>query len=197
MSLYLPQLPVQLDPLIADAKRRRRRRLLTVAAALTVAAIGAGALGRWVASGVNATGTTVNSGKQCAANPTYGSACIETFGVHGRVIQIQAWMTEHPYLGGDTWRMDLELYRCDPIGKAKAGCPAATTWHGRTRNGAAQTAHLRQTRSHQYWPTFALPHTFRTHAWLCTELAVHPPNATWRYATGLAHGLRACFSIHK
>ena len=36
----------------------------------------------------------------------------------------------------------------------------------------------------------------RSHAWLCTELAVHPPNATWRYATGLPDGLRACVLVH-
>lgn len=201
MAVYLPRPPVQLDPLVAEAKRRARRRRLTVVAAVALFAVGVGALGRWEWTGVNASAATANSGKQCAADSSYGSACIDILGSERQVTHVQAWMTEPSigYLGGLKWRMDLERYACDPIGTTKSKCSAATTWHGRTRNGAerrALTPHLVQSRSQRYWPTFTLPHTFRANGWVCTELAIYNTAHRWVYnAGGLPHGLRACVSV--
>jgi hypothetical protein len=202
MSLYVPRLPIQLDPLIAEAKRRARRRRLTVVAAVALVALGVGALGRWQLTAVNASAATAGSGKQCTANNFYGSACVDVRGRERQLTHVQAWMTlpSNGYLGGLKWRMDLERYLCDPIGTTKSTCSAATTWHGRTRNGAWRrplTPNLVQSRSHRYWPTFALPHAFRTNVWLCTELAIRNPTRGWVYnAAGLPQGLRACVSVH-
>ena len=201
MGLPLSPLPVQLDPLIAEANRRRRRRL-TVIAACVLFAIGLGLLGRWEFTGANASAATADSGKQCAANNNYGSACIDILRSDRQLARIQAWMTlpSNGYLAGMKWRMDLERYVCDPIGTTKSTCSAATTWHGRTRNGAARralTPHLVQSRTRQYWPTLALPHTFRTNVWFCTELAIYNLVHRWVYnAAGLPNGLRACVPIH-
>jgi hypothetical protein len=121
-----------------------------------------------------------------------------------RVEKIQTWNWEVAALTPVTWRMDLERYVCDPIGKKKSACSAAVTWHGRARTGVpivnrrALTPHLVQSRSHRYWPTFTMPHTFRANAWLCTELAIYnTATHTWVYnAAGLPHGLRACVTVH-
>jgi hypothetical protein len=205
MSLYLPRLPLQLDPLIAEAKRRARRRRFIVVAALALVAVGVGALGRWELSGANASAATASSGKQCARSSTYGSQCIDALGSGRRVTEIQTWFDDTSmFWPNDKWRIDLERYICDPIGKTKTTCSAASTWHGRVLTGArvvdrqSQPLHLAQSRSNGYWPTFPLPHTFRSNVWLCTEVAAY--NAAthrWVYnAAGLAHGVRACISVH-
>jgi hypothetical protein len=103
------------------------------------------------------------------------------------------------------WRIDLERYSCDPIGKTKATCGAATIWHGKVLTGAKivdrQTQPLRlvQSPGNGYWPTLPLPHTFRSNVWLCTEVAVYNELAQrWVYnGAGLAHGVRACASVHR
>jgi hypothetical protein len=201
MLVYPPRLSIRLHPLIAEAKRRARRRRLAVVTVAVIAAIGVGALGRWELSGTNASAATAGSGKQCAANSSYGSACIDVRADGRRVTHIQAWMAgpSNGYLAGLRWRMDLERYVCDPIGKTKSACPATTTWHGRTRKGAARrplTPHLVQGRTHRYWPAFGLPHTFRTNSWLCTEIAVHSSAYGWHYSGGkLPHGVRACVPV--
>jgi hypothetical protein len=203
MDLYVPRLVIQLDPLIAEAKRRaRRRRLIGVTLVLVV--LGVGALGRWELSGANASAATPDSGTQCAGPGTYGVQCIDLSGSGLRVEKIETWNWAVAALTPVTWRMDLERYLCDPIGKTKSACSAATTWHGRARtdvpivNRRALTPHLVQSRSHRYWPTFTMPHTFPANGWLCTELAIYNTAAhRWVYnAAGLPHGLRACVTVH-
>jgi hypothetical protein len=210
MALYLPRLRVQLDPLIAEAKRRARRRRFLVAAAVALAAVGVGTLAQWELSGANASAASFTSGTQCAGPSSYGLQCIDLRGsVRGsgvRVERMQTWNWEVAALTPVKWRMDLQRYGCDPIGQAKWMCSAAKTWHGRARTGVpivgrrALTPHLVQSRSHRYWPTFAIPHTFRSSAnvWLCTELAIYNPvRHRWIYnARGLPDGLRACVSAH-
>lgn len=202
MVLYPPHLPIQLDPLIAEAKRRaRRRRLLAVMAAVVAVGIGAAGWTEW--SSAAASAATAGSGKQCAGPGTYGLQCIDVRGSGPRVDRIQTWNWEVAALSPLRWRMDLERYVCDPIAKQKSACSAASTWHGRARTGVPivnrrpLTPHLVQSGNHRYWPTFAMPHTFRSNVWLCTELAVY--NTTthrWVYnAAGLPYGLRACVAI--
>jgi hypothetical protein len=62
-----------------------------------------------------------------------------------------------------------------------------------------QPAHFAQSRSNGFWPTFSLPHTFGSNVWLCTEVSVWNGSAhKWVYnGGGLAHGLRACVSVHR
>jgi hypothetical protein len=205
MSVYLPRHPVQLDPLIAEAKRRARHRRLVVIVALL--ALGIGALGRWELSGATASAATTDGGKQCAGPTTYGLQCIDVHGSGLSVDKIQTWNPEAAFQTGGTqmmWRMDLERYLCDPIGKTKSMCSAATTWHGRARTGVpivdrrALTPHLIQSRRHHYWPTFTTPHTFRSNVWRCTELAFYNSvTHSWVYnAGGVPRGLRACVSVH-
>lgn len=206
MSVYLSRPPLQLDPLIAEAKRRAsHRRLVIVVIALF--AVGIGALGQWELSGATGGTTTTNSGKQCAGPSTYGSQCVDVHGSGLRVDKIQTWNPVAAWETGGTqmrWRMDLERYLCNPISKTKSTCPAATTWHGRVRTGVpivdrrALTPHLVQSRRHHYWPTFSTPHTFRANVWLCTELAFYNTSThRWVYnAGGLPRGLRACVSVH-
>jgi hypothetical protein len=207
MISYIPRLPFQLDPLIAEAKRRARRRRFALAVLVVVGA-SAGLLAGWelVGTGANATAATANSGNQCAGPSPYGTQCIDVTGSGRQVSAIKTSYDDTALLWPNTkWRVDLERYVCDPIGKAKSACSAATTWHGRSRVGvrvvdhqAYPPAHLDQSPTHRYWPGFSLPHTFRSNVWLCTEMAFY--NAAthqWVYnAAGLPHGLRACTSIH-
>ena len=179
MSVYLPRLPLELDPLIAEAKRRASRRRLVIVAIVLLAA-GIAAFGQWELSGATGRATTTDSGKQCAGPNSYGLQCIDVLASGLRVDKIQTWNPVAAWQTGGTrmrWRMDLERYRCNPIGKTKSMCPAATTWRGRVRTGVpivdrrALSPHLIQSRRHHYWPTFATPHTFSTSVWLCTEVA--------------------------
>lgn len=205
MSLSVPQLPLQFDPLIAEAKRRARRRRLAVFAAVLVGVVAVSSFTRWELAGPNASAATTSSGRQCAKSTSYGSQCIGVVGSGRRVTEIRTLFDDTDmFWPNDRWRIDLERYTCDPIGQTKATCWAATTWHGRVFTGArvvdrrAQPLHLAQSQSH-YWPTFALPHTFRGDVWLCAEVAVNNvARHEWVYnGAGLAHGLRACVSVHR
>jgi len=204
MAMYLPRLPIQVDPLIAEAKRRaRRRRLLAVAVGvLAVAALGS--FVRWELAGAEASAATAGSGKQCAGPTTYGSQCIEVRGSGRRVTAIQTWFDNTGLFWPNAkWRIDLERYNCNPIDTTKPTCGTASTWHGKSRTGdipgpgnSARSAHFAQFRSDRYWPTFSLPHTFRSNVWLCTEVAAYA-RGRWVYnAAGLPTGLRACAAVH-
>jgi hypothetical protein len=206
MSSYAPRPSFELDPLIAEAKRRARYRRLAVIAAVLVGALAVGSFARWELAGSPATAATASSGEQCAKSDTYGSQCIEVLGSGRRVTEIRtSFDNTTMFWPKKRWRVDLERYVCDPIGNTKATCWAATTWHGRILTGArlvgrsAQPAHLVESRSNGYWPTFAVPHAFRSNAWLCTEVAVYNSTSRrWVYnAAGLAHGLRACVQVHR
>jgi hypothetical protein len=203
---YLPRLPFQLHPLILEAKKRARRRRFVLIVALALVAVSAGALGRWELGGASASAATTSSGKQCARSSTYGSQCVDVLGSGRRVTEIQTWFDDTGmFWPNERWRVDLERYLCDPIGKGKATCWAMTTWHGRVLTGAevvgrqTQPLHLAQSRTSGYWPTFDLPHTFRSNVWLCTEVAAfNAATNRWVYnAAGLPHGLRACVSVHR
>ena len=205
MSVYVPRLPVQVDPLIAEARRRARyRRLALVAAALVAAA--ASLLTGWELAGTNASAATTSSGEQCAGPSSYGTQCVNVTGSGRHVTAIKTSYNDTALLWPNArWRVDLEQYVCDPIGKTKSACSATTTWHGRSRVGvrvvnhrAYPPAHLTQSRAHRYWPSFSLPHTFRSNVWLCTEMAFYNASTQgWVYnAGGLPRGLRACTSIH-
>ena len=205
MSQYVPALPFEIDPLISEAKRRARRRRLAGAAAVLAVALSVGSFGWWELGGANASGATAGSGKQCAGPTTYGSQCITVTGSGLRVTAIRTSFDGTSLFWPSTrWRIDLERYVCDPIGRTKATCWPATIWHGKTRSGVHvdghrpyPVAHLAQLRSSSYWPAFSLPHAFRSNVWLCTEVAVYNrPESRWVYnAKGLAHGLRACVAV--
>jgi hypothetical protein len=204
MSVSVPLLSLQLDPLIAEAKRRARRRRLAVIAVVLLGVVALSSFTRWELAGPNASAATTSSGRQCARSDSYGSQCIGVVGSGRRITEIQTWFDDTGmFWPSHRWRIDLERYTCDPVGKAKATCPAATTWHGRIFTGTrvvarrAQPLHLAQSHSH-YWPRFALPHAFRGDAWLCAEVAVNATRHKWVYnGAGLAHGLRACVSVHR
>jgi hypothetical protein len=204
MSMYVPRLPLQIDPLIAEAKRRARQRRLALVAVVLCAVVGL--VAGWEGFGTSASAATTSSGTLCAGPTTYGTQCIDVSGRGRRVTGIHTSYSDTALLWPNTkWRVDLERYVCNPVGKTKAACWPATTWHGRTRVGvrvvdrrAYPPAHLTQSRRYRYWPTFSLPHTFRSNAWLCTEMAFYNASThSWVYnAKGLPHGLRACASIH-
>lgn len=157
-------------------------------------------------SGANARAATASSGKQCARSNTYGSQCIDVLGSRQRVTEIQTWFDDTGmFWPNDHWRIDLERYICDPIGKTKATCWAATTGQGRGDNGRISwiarasrcTLHSRDTTATGRRSLYR--DVFRSDVWLCTEVAVY--NAAthrWVYnAAGLAHGVRACVSVHR
>jgi hypothetical protein len=195
-----------LDPLIAEAKRRaRRRRLLVVAAFLVVIAAGGLPL-RGAFARAGASPALASSGVQCTPNTAYGSQCVEVRGSGLTVAQIRTSFDDTPLLWPNLkWRIDLERYGCDPIGKTKSMCWATATWHGEAREGVPTPGnryppdvHFAQSRSGGYWSSFSLPHTFGSNAWLCAEVAVYNrATGKWVYnGRGLAHGLRACVSVH-
>ncbi|HKU55614.1 MAG TPA: hypothetical protein VJP41_01185 [Gaiellaceae bacterium] len=206
MSLYVPALPLEVDPLIAEARRRARRRRLAGLAAVLAMVVSVGSFGWWELTGANASAATAGSGRQCAGPSTYGSQCITVTGSGLRVTAIQTSFDDTSLFWPNTrWRIDLERYVCDPIGRTKAACWPSTIWHGQTRTGVRVAGHrphpvtyLARSRNSSYWPAFSLPHAFRSNVWLCTEVAVYNgPESRWVYnAKGLAHGLRACVAIH-
>jgi hypothetical protein len=157
ISLYVPGLPLQIDPLIAEAKRRARRRRFAVAAAVLLATA-ASLFASWQAVGANATAAPTSSGKQCAGPSSYGTQCVDVTGSGRHITGIRTGYSDTALLWPNTkWRVDLERYACDPIGKTKSACWAATTWHGRSRVGvrvvndrAYPPAHLTQSRTYRY-----------------------------------------------
>jgi hypothetical protein len=205
MELRVPRLPFQIDPLIAEARMRARRRRFVVAAALFLGAA-ASLVASWEVLSANASAATTSSGKQCAGPSSYGTQCIDVSGSGRHLSKIRTSYSDTALLWPDTkWRVDLERYVCDPISKTKSACWPATTWHGRSRVGvrvvnhrAYPPAHLVQSPEYRYWPTFSLPHTFRSNGWLCTEVAFYNASThSWVYnAAGLPHGLRACVAVH-
>ena len=185
-------------------RARFRRPAALASALLGAAAVSSFAL--WTLAGPTASAASASSGRQCARSSTYGSQCIAVLGSGRRVTEIETSFDDTGmFWPHERWRIDLERYICDPVGTTKATCSAATTWHGRIRTGAlvvareARPLHLVQSRSDGYWPTFGLPHTFHSDVRLCTEVSVlNGASHRWVYnAAGLAHGLRACVSIHR
>ncbi|MGZ4407790.1 MAG: hypothetical protein ACXVY6_03215 [Gaiellaceae bacterium] len=206
MSSCAPRLPLQLDPLIAEARRRARRRRVLACAVLLLVAAGLTPGLRAVMS-ANANAAVASSGRQCTPSTAYGTECIDVRGAGLRVQRIQtSFDNTGMFWPADKWRIDLERYDCDPVGKTKAACWALATWHGKTRTGAvigprntALSAHSVQSRSRSYWPTFSLPHRFASDLWLCTEVAAYnAARRIWVYnGGGLSHGLRSCVSVHR
>jgi hypothetical protein len=191
---------------MAEAQRRARQRRLALIATVLLGAAAVSSSVRWGLVWPAAEAAAASSGKQCARSNSYGSQCIQVFGSGRRVTGIQTWFDDTGmFWPNDKWRIDLERYMCDPIGKAKPACSAATTWHGRVRTGVrvvdgqTRPLHLAQSRSNGYWPTFVLPHTFRSNVRLCAEVAVYnSARHRWFYnAAGLGDGLRACVSVHR
>jgi hypothetical protein len=206
MSLHVPELPLQIDPLIAEARRRARRRRLYVLGALVVVAAAASSPLRAALAGASANAAVSSSGRQCTPETTYGAQCMDVGGSGLKVTEIQTWFDNTGvFWPSDRWRIDLERYNCDPVGRTKSTCWIAATWHGRVQRGArvvgrvVQPAHFAQSQSNGFWPTFSLPHTFGSNVWLCTEVSVWNGSAhKWVYnGGGLAHGLRACVSVHR
>ena len=158
--------------------------------------------GRDALSTGNAKAAVGSSGKQCVGPTPYGSQCIDARGSGLTVTQIQTWFDDTGmFWPNHRWRIDLERYACNPLGKTKSACWASVVWHGKTRAGdvprprnTALPAHF----GNRYWPTFTLPHRFNSNGWLCTEVSVFNSAAgRWVYnGAGLSHGLRACVSVH-
>jgi hypothetical protein len=206
MFAHVPEAPVQIDPLIAEARRRtRRRRLFELAALVAVAAV-ASSLARGALAHPAAGARAFSSGKQCARSADYGDQCVVVRGSGRRVTAIQTTFTGTQMLLDNKWRVDVERYNCNPVGHVKAECPAVTVWRGRTRppvltpgNRVPDQVRFAQARSGGYWPTFSLPQAFPANVWLCTEVAAYVPlrGGHWVYnAAGLTHGLRACAAVH-
>jgi hypothetical protein len=124
-----------------------------------------------------------------------------------RVTEIQTSFNDTAmFWPNSRWRIDLERYNCNPIGRTKAQCPTVAGWHGKTRTGIRTPGNryppqvrFAQSRSNGYWSTLSLPHTFRSNGWLCTEVAVYnSAQKEWVYnAAGLTRGSRACVSVHR
>jgi hypothetical protein len=198
MSLHVAELPLQVDPLIAEAKRRARRRRLFAVVAFALVVAGA-LFARGAFAHATAGVGVASSGKQCADSSTYGRQCIAVTGSGRRLTAIRTSFDLTALLYQHRWRIDLERYTCEPIGQPKAKCAAVSTWHGRARDGVRTPGNRYpdQVRTGS-WPSFALPHTFASNGWLCTEVAVYNAAAgKWVYnAAGLPHGLRACAVVH-
>jgi len=161
------------------------------------------------------------SAVRCAASSTYGSTCIKVFGTDLTITDVQGWMTEPSigYLKGLNWRIDLEKYKCDPIGVPKSTCPVTDTWKGNVFKGDPPTQGTsciswsfdntlttqqceniggRQVdRVNGYWPTFyKLPWTSGSHLWLCTEVAIESTSGVWHYnGAGNPNGVRGCTEV--
>ena len=199
MSAHLPELPFQIDPLIAEAKRRARRRRLFELAALIAVAVVASSLARGALAHPATGARAFSSGEQCATSDTYGKQCIAVAGAGRQVTAIRTSFDLTALLYQHRWRIDLERYACDPVGSTKTKCAPAATWHSRAHESVRTPGNRYpdQVRTGS-WPSFALPHMFASNGWLCTEVAVY--NATagkWVYnAAGLTHGLRACAAVH-
>ena len=201
MTSNILSLALRLDSVLPGATKRAALRGLIVVFTLllSAAAVSSLAWGGVALAGANA--ALLSSGARCTGPTTYGSQCIDVSGSGSQVTRIR---TSFRGLGlaGEKWRIDLERYSCDPVGKTKSSCPVAATWHGKLRTGrpaGRQQVSFTQSRTSRYWTTFySLPHTFSAKLWLCTELAFYNSSAgKWVYnAAGLPAGLRACVSVH-
>jgi hypothetical protein len=199
MSLHVPELPFQIDPLIAEAKRRARRRRLFELAALVAVAVVASSLARGALAHPAAGGRVASSGRQCAASDTYGKQCIAVIGAGRKVTAIRTSFDNTALLYQHRWRIDLERYSCNPVGQTRMKCSAVSTWHGRAHESVSTPGNRYPNRVRtDSWPSFGLPHVFASNGWLCTEVAVYNPSAgKWVYnAAGLTRGLRACAAVH-
>ena len=195
-----------LDPLIAEARRRARQRRLVAAVAVVLVAACVALPLRAVLTSATASAAVADSGKQCTESTAYGKQCIDVRGSGWSVNGIQTSFDDTTmFWPNDKWRIDLERYDCNPIGKTKSNCWSTAVWHGKARTGdiagpgnTALGAHFAQSRRNAYWPAFALPHAFRSNVWLCSEVAVYNrARGRWVYnGAGLSHGLRACVSVH-
>jgi hypothetical protein len=142
----------------------------------------------------------------CTPTGDYGTQC-ETVTADGLTLTgLEAQLTWFPdVFDQHEWAFATTVYRCDPRGHTKAECrPEKTiygTAHPRTPHGTTEVVCSRagaQTggRACRGSLGVALPQTFPSARWVCTEFAVRV-NGKWvDNGAGLSNGLRACSKVH-
>ena len=152
-----------------------------------------------------------------------GVTCIDVHGSGLQVTEVQSWFVppDNSYLAGKTWAQELTTYKCNPLGKTKAKCPPNhSPWYSqasanRIRIGQVVcnpqgkgSSNFPGSQCDDFgvgvvaasagdWLTFyALPHTFASATYMCSELAVRQPDGTWvDNGPPGSVGARACIKV--